>query len=73
MRGVGGYMAGVKLQSPEDESPFPQSPSGYKYLHQDARTQIGFSTRGRGYVSGSVGGEVKHRRGGLDEGRLLPD
>lgn len=59
-------MVGVKLQSPEDESPFPQSPSGYKYLHQDARTQIGFSTRVRGYVSGSVGGEVKHRCDGLD-------
>lgn len=59
-------MVGVKLQSPEDESPFPQSPSGYKYLHQDARTRIGFSTRVRGYVSGSVGGEVKHRCDGLD-------
>lgn len=66
-------MVGVKLQSPEDESPFPQSPSGYKYLHQDARTQIGFSTRGQGYVSGRVGGGVKHCCDGQDEGRLLPD
>lgn len=69
-------MVGVKIKSRADESPLPPSPSGYKYLHQDAGTHVWFPTRGWRYVSRSVGGVVPGMHmhcGGLDEGRLLSE
>lgn len=50
---------GVKIKSKENESPFPQSQSGYKYIHIDTRILIRFSTRGWHYISWSVGGVMR--------------
>lgn len=57
---VGGWVDwGVKIKSKENESPFPQSRSGYKYIHIDTHTHIWFSTRGWHYISWSVGGVMR--------------